>query len=92
MSEPRWPQPHFDPLELRCKACGTEWQEWLPQHVRAKVMVAAMRSYQCPSCGSKRGVLILLVRAFTAPLAVLIHYAWMAAAARTLEAEGALKP
>ena len=37
-------------------------------------------------------LLAFLVRAFTAPLFVLVHYAWMRAASATLEAEGALKP
>ena len=37
-------------------------------------------------------LLILLARIFTGPLCVLIHYAWMRAAAQTLDAEGALKP
>ncbi len=45
-----------------------------------------------PAIAPDERLLTFLVRAFTAPLFVLIHYAWMRAAARTLEAEGALKP
>ncbi len=45
-----------------------------------------------PSNTPQQVLLALLVRTFTGPLVVLIHYAWMRAAARTLHAEGALKP
>ena len=37
-------------------------------------------------------LLIFLTRTFAGPLFALIHYAWMGAASRTLDAEGALKP
>ncbi len=45
-----------------------------------------------PSIPPAEVLLVFLVRAFTAPLFVLVHYAWMRASAATLEAEGALKP
>ena len=38
------------------------------------------------------GLLILLIRAFTAPLFVLAHLSWLRGALRILEDEGALKP
>ena len=50
---------------------------------------AAARS---PEFTPDERLLLFLLRAFTAPLFVLIHFAWMRAAVRTLEAEGALKP
>lgn len=45
-----------------------------------------------PQLAPDRQLLLFLLRAFLAPLFVLAHYAWMRGAARTLEAEGALKP
>jgi hypothetical protein len=53
------------------------------------VLSAAARA---PSNAPSDVLLIFLTRTFTGPLFVLIHYAWMGAAARTLNAEGALKP
>jgi len=45
-----------------------------------------------PGLAPDRVLLAFLVRAFTAPLFVLAHHAWIRAASQTLEAEGALKP
>ena len=53
------------------------------------ILSAAARS---PANTPPDVLLVLLVRIFTGPLCVLIHYAWMRAAAETLDAEGALKP
>lgn len=53
------------------------------------ILSATARS---PSNEPSDVLLIFLMRTFTGPLFVLIHYAWMGAAARTLDAEGALKP
>jgi hypothetical protein len=53
------------------------------------ILSAAARA---PSNAPDDVLLVFLLRTFTGPLFVLIHYAWMRAAARTLEAEGALKP
>ncbi|MGA0606007.1 hypothetical protein ACO2Q0_08395 [Phenylobacterium sp. VNQ135] len=45
-----------------------------------------------PQLAPDRQLLLFLLRAFLAPLFVLAHYAWLRAAAGTLEAEGTLKP
>lgn len=45
-----------------------------------------------PSIAPDERLLTFLLRAFTAPLFVLVHYAWIRAAGRALEGEGALKP
>jgi hypothetical protein len=45
-----------------------------------------------PAISPSEVLLVFLLRTFTGPIFVLIHYAWMRAASRTLEAEGALKP
>jgi hypothetical protein len=45
-----------------------------------------------PSNTPSEVLLLFLMRAFTAPLCVLIHHGWIRAATATLEAEGALKP
>ena len=45
-----------------------------------------------PDLSPDRVLLAFLARAFTAPLFVLAHHAWIRAASQTLEAEGALKP
>ncbi len=45
-----------------------------------------------PRIGPQGDLIVFLVRAVVAPLHMLIHWGWMRAVARTLEAEGALKP
>jgi len=44
------------------------------------------------SLGADERLLNFLVRTATAPVFVLIHYAWLRAALKTLASEGALKP
>ena len=44
-----------------------------------------------PQMAPDRQLLLFLFRAFLAPLFVLAHYAWLRAATRALDAEGALK-
>ena len=55
-----FPPPTWSPIQLRCGKCRHEWQDWMPRDVPAPVLVAAMKTFRCPACGSRRKVLIIL--------------------------------
>lgn len=44
--------PWFDPLDLHCQLCGTNWQDWQPRNVRLQLWIAFARAVACPQCGA----------------------------------------
>ena len=50
--------PTWSLIHLRCKPCHHEWRDWLPQNVRAQVLIAAMKGFRCPACGSRKVLLM----------------------------------
>ncbi len=41
----------WEPLHLRCKVCGHEWQDRQPTHVPVDAWVAHIQNMQCKNCG-----------------------------------------
>lgn len=60
MSDWDWPKPDWTEQRLRCGKCGAEWCDWMPQGVRAPILIAALHSVRCPQCHSKRRVMLVL--------------------------------
>jgi hypothetical protein len=49
-----FPKPSFEPIALRCGKCGHDWDDWQPCMVPVAVLIAASKSYRCPSCGGRK--------------------------------------
>lgn len=43
-------RPTWEPLQLRCKACGHESQGWQPSYVPVNTWIAHIQSMQCSNC------------------------------------------
>ena len=57
-------RPTWEPIRLACKSCGNAWDDWTPQDVPAKTMIAHWKTYHCPWCG--RGGRSVLLRGLNA--------------------------
>jgi hypothetical protein len=49
-----FPKPTWEPIALRCGKCNHNWDDWVPWMVPAGVLIAAFKSYRCPSCGGRK--------------------------------------
>lgn len=44
-------RPTWEPIRLACESCGHAWDDWTPQDVPAKTLIAHWKTYRCPACG-----------------------------------------
>ena len=45
-------RPTWEPLQLRCGGCETEWDDWQPFNVPVATWLAHGRGLRCPRCRS----------------------------------------
>ena len=54
-------RPTWEPIWLRCRSCGNEWDDWQPIYVPVATWIAHVKTYHCPKCGKgRRNILIRL--------------------------------
>lgn len=51
--------PAWVPLEVRCRECGNQWQDWAPSGVRLGYAVAYLSALRCDVCGAGPDKLVI---------------------------------
>jgi hypothetical protein len=55
-------KPIWEPLPLRCKVCGHEWQDWQPSDVPINTWLAHIKNMHCRQCSADYKALLIVFK------------------------------